>query len=1300
MFNNHTHDHYSNTSLGFPDVLCKTEDLIQRAYDIGLTGITITNHESLSGVVSALNYYNSMLKERPFTLAIGNEIYLQAKEEFENNRDNNGDTPYYHFILTALDTEGYHQLCELSTRAWERGFKRNIWRRVTLYEDLEEIIKPNQGHIIASSACLGSRIDKLLLENKIRQVFDEIRRLVDIFGEGNFYLECQPAKAEDTEQSKVNRMLKGLMGNGMTTDFTLPLIPSTDAHFLCKEDRKAHSVYLGSGDGENERDEFYTTAYLMDDNELREYLRIDFSDEQIDQMYAWSNELSQRIKGYDIFHNPIIPQIPVDKIPEFEITHAFKSFYDQYEAFGYYANQTDIHERYFFYQLEQGLLKHIVNNPKKRDNINQYIERVNIELTELKKISEALGTSMVCYYSTMSKICELMWECGSIVGAGRGSSVAFVINYLLDITSVDCVPLGDIMPHWRHMSIERGAEVSDIDTDSEPSKKYIIINKMKEFFGEDKVLNVATFSKISSKTAIEKACRGLGISADEANYMKSLIPVNRGKTATLSECYYGDKEKDIKPVYELIKEVRNYPELEAISLKLEGVLANRSIHAAGLCVCNEPYVKYLSAMRAPDGTLETSLNLWDAETVSLVKFDLLTVSALQKIHKAMDVMLEKGVIEWQGSLKATYDKYLHPDVIDYTTPEMWEQLPQMYSVFQWDTPISTKTLSAIKPKSIMDLTAGNSLLRLMPDGVEETPVDRYIRYKEHPEQWEEEATAYGLNEDEKQVIREICGSSYYMAESQESIMRIAMDSRVAGYTLKESNKLRKSIAKKSEKLQAEAKDQFFEWGEKQGTREVFLKYVWDVLFAASRGYSFSSIHSYAYSIIALQELNLYYHYGSIYWNIGCLSTEAIGDDEGSGGGTDYGAISKAIYKMKGYGITVSPPSINNSGIDFECDEKSGEIYFGLGGISGINNDIAQQILTHRPYSSFHDFYIKNSYPGSLITESKFITLIKAGCFDQFSTRTKAMKQYILYSQPIKSSLTAANLQEAQRIGCKFPRALIAPMNFRKYVCSKQFLYSVHPNFKSKKIYWLDDKALRYFNANCRNQLTDGVDYWEEEDRVVVVDKSLEKLLKASTDGLKEYMNTAEFVDEFNKKSMKKRFDEMCPNQDENHWSFESTSYYHNGHHELENLDFERYNIDKFADLPEEPQFIEKTWGSRSWRQYSLGCITGVILSRNDNNHLVTILTPENNVVSCKLHAGLYAKYKAQISEVDGTVIEKSWLARGNLIILSGYRRGESDWVVKRYSSSVYNHSIQKILRVNADGSAEIQSERYGSEAED
>ena len=191
--------------------------------------------------------------------------------------------------------------------------------------------------------------------------------------------------------------------------------------------------------------------------------------------------------------------------------------------------------------------------------------------------------------------------------------------------------------------------------------------------------------------------------------------------------------------------------------------------------------------------------------------------------------------------------------------------------------------------------------------------------------------------------------------------------------------------------------------------------------------------------------------------------------------------------------------------------------------------------------------------------------------------------------------------------------------------------------------------------------------------VVVVDKSLEKLLKASTDGLKEYMNTAEFVDEFNKKSMKKRFDEMCPNQDENHWSFESTSYYHNGHHELENLDFERYNIDKFADLPEEPEFIEKTWGSRSWRQYSLGCITGVILSRNDNNHLVTILTPENNVVSCKLHAGLYAKYKAQISEVDETgkktVIEKSWLARGNLIILSGYRRGESDWVVKKYSSS-------------------------------
>ena len=134
-----------------------------------------------------------------------------------------------------------------------------------------------------------------------------------------------------------------------------------------------------------------------------------------------------------------------------------------------------------------------------------------------------------------------------------------------------------------------------------------------------------------------------------------------------------------------------------------------------------------------------------------------------------------------------------------------------------------------------------------------------------------------------------------MADSQEKVMRLSQDKRVAGYTLKESNKLRKSIARKDPKLQEEARQQFYEHGQKLGTRQVFLDYIWNVVFAASMGYSFSQLHSYVYSIIALQELNIFYHYNPVYWNIGCLTVEGTPDEGGSGANSvDFGEIAKAI----------------------------------------------------------------------------------------------------------------------------------------------------------------------------------------------------------------------------------------------------------------------------------------------------------------------------------------------------------------------------------------------------------------------
>lgn len=827
---------------------------------------------------------------------------------------------------------------------------------------------------------------------------------------------------------------------------------------------------------------------------------------------------------------------------------------------------------------------------------------------------------------------------------------------------------------------------------------------MKEYFGENKVINVGTFSKISSKTAIDRACKGLDIPNDKAAYFKSLIPVNRGKVSKLKDAVYGNKDKGISPAPGLKSELSQYPHLLESALALEGLITNRGTHAAGVLVCNTPYTDYIAAMRSADGTLISCYDLWDDEVAGCIKFDMLTVEAADKIHRTMDYLLENGKIKDEGSLKKTYYKWVHPDVLDYKTPDMWDILPTIYSVFQFDTPISTKALSATHPHSVMDLSAANSLLRLMPDNADETPIDRYIRYKQSKDAWLKDTTDFGLNKDEQAILWKYLADAYGMADSQEKVMRLSMDEHTAGYTLKEANKLRKSIAKKDEKLQAEAKQLFFDCCERQGTREIFANYIWNVVFAASMGYSFSQLHSYSYSIIALQELNLNYYYPCVYWNCACLSVEATGTGEENTGSTDYGEMAKAIYKMKKYGVEVHAPSINDSNIDFTPREKDSAILFGLGGIAGINIDISRQILSNRPYASFTDFYNKNAYKGSLITKSKFIQLIKAGCFDEFEPdRRVVMRQYFILSTPNVMSLAMNNIGQIKATRVPIPKSIIGPYNFRKYVCNKQFKYGNHPKFKSKALYWLDQKALKYFENHCKSSMVEGVDYWFEDDRWVVVDKSLEKLLMPSIETLKAYINTPEFLNKFNKARAKQNMIESVDGLDVNRWAFSSISFYPD-EHELAHIDRERYNISLFNELPEEPKFITKSYGKREWKQFALAQIACTVIDKNDNHHMLTVLDIGNNVVQCKFNAEVYSFYKAQLSETDGSgnkiVMDKPWFRRGQTLILTGVRMGVDDFRVKCYRNSIYKHKVLRIDSINnATGEIKITTYRYNEEEE-
>ena len=235
----HNHTEYSNETLR--DCINTVPGLIDMAIKLGHECVAITDHETISSYIKAEKYYKKIKEKNPnFKLIRGNEIYLTRNGLTAKNFDRTRDA-YFHFILLAKDLEGYKQICQLSTRAWQRSYmSRRQRRRPTYYQDLKDIVRPNQGHLIASSACLGSQLDKFLLKymdtNDI-EYYITARRwceyIIDIFGDGNFYLELQPSNSK--EQVFVNKHLLQL-----AEELNIGYIITTDSHYGRPEDAAIH----------------------------------------------------------------------------------------------------------------------------------------------------------------------------------------------------------------------------------------------------------------------------------------------------------------------------------------------------------------------------------------------------------------------------------------------------------------------------------------------------------------------------------------------------------------------------------------------------------------------------------------------------------------------------------------------------------------------------------------------------------------------------------------------------------------------------------------------------------------------------------------------------------------------------------------------------------------------------------------------------------------------------------------------------------------------------------------------------
>lgn len=370
------------------------------------------------------------------------------------------------------------------------------------------------------------------------------------------------------------------------------------------------------------------------------------------------------------------------------------------------------------------------------------------------------------------------------------------------------------------------------------SEKNNVTQKLVERYGDNRVLSICTFKTNGSKETILSTFRGLNLDDNKAHYMASLLGSEKGGNWSIRDSYFGNEKKDRKPIQAFIQEVDKYKEynLLDIMLKLEGLVCNRSAHAAATLIFNESYNDSSAMMKTPSGLRTTQFEMRASESMGNTKYDNLVINASDRIKVCMDMLIEDGLMEWKGSLKETFYHYLHPDVLEMEAPEMFDMLydGECISAFQFEGMVGEQALRLVKPRTFDEICVANTLMRLSTNDTIQ-PLEKFAMFKKDVSLWYKEANEQGLNEYEISILEEHLKTMFFLCDTQEAMMLLTMDKRISAFDLKQANGARKAVAKKNEKALKQFETDFYKQGLENGCRKEFLDYIWKYCFSIQFG---------------------------------------------------------------------------------------------------------------------------------------------------------------------------------------------------------------------------------------------------------------------------------------------------------------------------------------------------------------------------------------------------------------------------------------------------------------------------------
>ena len=651
----HLHVH---TEYSLLDGLCKITPLVAKAKELGHTALGLTDHGVMYG---ALHFYNGCRAEgiKPI---IGCEVYVARNSRFDKQTKMGQDQS--HMTLLAMNYEGYQNINRLVSAANFEGFSYKP--RID-----EELLEKYNEHIIATSGCMSSIVNRFLREGNTDAAREKLLYYKRIFGD-RFYIEIQ-AHPHINELNELTPKQVAL-----ARELDIPLVATNDVHYIEAADAVAQDALLC----------VQTRKLISDTKRMTMMDSPDFYMRSTDEMKELFRDYPDAIQNTVAIADRCDIEIPTGNLifPKYEMPEG-----ETYETY----------LKKMAYDRGAGKLGTITPEISKR--LDYELEIINTK-------------GYAAYFLITQDFVNWAKAQGIGVGPGRGSAAGSLVSYCIGITDID--PIQHDLAFERFLNPERPTP-PDIDLDFADTRRDEVIKYVSEKYGADHVAHVITFGKMEARVAVRDIGRVLGLPYEDPDKIAKLIPNDPGKKVTLEQAV--ETVPELATYYQQPK----FRKLIDLAKKVEGNIRHNSVHAAAIIITDKPLPDYVAIQKdSKSGKTITQFDMYaldcnvDDNAIGLLKFDFLGLRNLSIIQMAVAL------------IKQLKNKVVDISKIPLDDTATFELLAagDTMGVFQLESAGMRRVARTLRPTQFSDITAMVALYRPGPMDL----IPKFIEGKHDP----------------------------------------------------------------------------------------------------------------------------------------------------------------------------------------------------------------------------------------------------------------------------------------------------------------------------------------------------------------------------------------------------------------------------------------------------------------------------------------------------------------------------------------------------------------------------------------